>query len=91
MFHLNRWNFPKKRPLKLVEPSLLKRSMQRKQKRKVVNSGIAFGIVGLDGRKSGWVVEQNFNGILGSTFDVFCLCVRLFLRFPANVCSDKYV
>jgi len=51
MSHLNPGNFPKKRPLKLVEPSLLKRSIYRKQKRKDINSGIDFGDEGLDGRK----------------------------------------
>ena len=33
MSHLKPGNFPKKRPLKLVEPSLPKRSMQGKRKR----------------------------------------------------------
>ena len=33
MSHLKPGNFPKKRPLKLVEPSLPKRSRQRKRKR----------------------------------------------------------
>ena len=44
------------------------------------NSGIAFGIVGLDGRKCGWVVEQDFTGIFWSFFYVFvCLFVCLFV------------
>ena len=81
MSHLNPGNFPKKRPLKLVEPSRLKRSMHREQK-KDINSGIAFGIVGLDGTKRGWVVNQILMEFSVQLFRFLFVCSFVFAFSP---------
>ena len=77
MSHLNPGNFPKKSPLKLVEPSRLTRSMHRERK-KDINSGITFGIVGLDGTKRGWVVNQI---LMEFSVQLLMFFVCVFVRF----------